>query len=683
MTERDREQIIADERSVELGYRLDVNEHHREILRNIAQFIWNSWRSNFTVRFPADTELIGRIALSHTDKELNGAFDYYIGKVPRIIPKPHEDYRVFSWAAPIACTFFNKTDHHDWCGSVTAVRVFAHSKDVISDFEDVISGPPASTQHFPERKLEIPKAPSLAIPPSPKPTQPPVAKVSDPSSETTQETAVSISKPEVTEEAEPKRDATSDNIPVETSYTKDSPSPVRAYSLVKRVLAAPKTNTMSTVLSTLQPDQYRAISAPIAQSQVLQGHPGTGKTIIGTHRIAYMLDSEAPDGAKLNARENVLLVGPTFEYARHVYGALSKLIDARNINRLNSVSLPTLMDNFAKLRPSKLPTETSNWRNVSKQLAGLVELAYASAQQKFGRNRPNADDVYGELRDLRIDATGLALDNDWVEFLSDLPRNVRTLREVGASTHRGLLAFLGVCTTPQTVQFGHIIVDEAQDIHPIEWEFLKKLRNSGGWTILGDLNQRRTDFTYDNWDEVAHVLGIMDSDYQAPVTQLGLGYRSSSEIMKVANRLLPSRERRVESLQTEGEKPRFVAVPRNSDISPHVYSEAEILLGKVGEGTVAIITVDPVATHRMLTKKDWAADRQDLTTWRMGERLLRVFPPERARGLEFDGVVVVEPSDFPVNIGRHGVLFTALSRANRFLTIVNSKPLPRGLRSGS
>ena len=51
-----------------------------------------------------------------------------------------------------------------------------------------------------------------------------------------------------------------------------------------------------------------------------------------------------------------------------------------------------------------------------------------------------------------------------------------------------------------------------------------------------------------------------------------------------------------------------------------------------------------------------------------------------ARGLEFDGVVVVEPADFPENLGKHGRLYTALTRANKELTVVHSRPLPKAIR---
>ncbi len=62
---------------------------------------------------------------------------------------------------------------------------------------------------------------------------------------------------------------------------------------------------------------------------------------------------------------------------------------------------------------------------------------------------------------------------------------------------------------------------------------------------------------------------------------------------------------------------------------------------------------------------------------------MRVLRPEEARGLEFDAVVVVEPSDFPEKVGRHGTLYTSLTRANQELVVVHSKPLPQQLHNKS
>ena len=64
-------------------------------------------------------------------------------------------------------------------------------------------------------------------------------------------------------------------------------------------------------------------------------------------------------------------------------------------------------------------------------------------------------------------------------------------------------------------------------------------------------------------------------------------------------------------------------------------------------------------------------------SWSIDGRNVRVLAPDAARGLEFDAVVVVEPSEFPKSFGRHGPLYTALTRANRELAIVHPSSFRR------
>lgn len=61
----------------------------------------------------------------------------------------------------------------------------------------------------------------------------------------------------------------------------------------------------------------------------------------------------------------------------------------------------------------------------------------------------------------------------------------------------------------------------------------------------------------------------------------------------------------------------------------------------------------------------------------------RLLTPYDARGLEFDAVVVLEPADFPNNVGRQGVLYTSLTRGNKELVVLHMKPLPNELRSST
>ena len=106
---------------------------------------------------------------------------------------------------------------------------------------------------------------------------------------------------------------------------------------------------------------------------------------------------------------------------------------------------------------------------------------------------------------------------------------------------------------------------------------------------------------------------------------------------------------------------------------------ARRLLVTYPTGTVAIITVDPGGLIQLLGKDGWRRG-DTLTLWTRGSDLLRVHVPESARGLEFDAVVVVEPGEFPENLGREGQLYTSLTRANRELAVVWHRGMPDALR---
>ena len=77
-------------------------------------------------------QLVGRVALAISDPDLAGGSDFYIGEARADI----DGIDVFSWAAPVACTFFRGTRHHEWCGEVAVIRAFAHRNGQIVDFAD-------------------------------------------------------------------------------------------------------------------------------------------------------------------------------------------------------------------------------------------------------------------------------------------------------------------------------------------------------------------------------------------------------------------------------------------------------------------------------------------------------------------------------------------------------------------
>ena len=101
-------------------------------------------------------QLVGRVALAISDPDLAGGSDFYIGEARADI----DGVDVFSWAAPVACTFFRGTRHHEWCDEVAVIRAFAHRNGQIVDFADDVLRDDAPAAPFRKRGLSIPTPPS-------------------------------------------------------------------------------------------------------------------------------------------------------------------------------------------------------------------------------------------------------------------------------------------------------------------------------------------------------------------------------------------------------------------------------------------------------------------------------------------------------------------------------------------
>lgn len=283
-------------------------------------------------------------------------------------------------------------------------------------------------------------------------------------------------------------------------------------------------------------------------------------------------------------------------------------------------------------------------------------------------------EVYETLRNNGANAS-LTHDDDWQRYLRQLPPFERA-REYRAQ--QPLIAYIVGHLRPHPVlrDIGHVIVDESQDVHPLEWRILRDINAGGCWTILGDLNQRRSDHTESSWRRIAETLQILEAG-KPPVTKLLRGYRSTRPIIQYANRLLPRAERELESLQQDGVEPTVI---HTKSITAETTDQSLALLQRHPHGTVAIIAVDPNPIRNALRDRGWTADRGNRRRWTSNGRTIAVIHPDRARGLEYDAVLVVEPTDFPKNYGRQGQLYTALTRPNRELVVVHQKPLPPELQ---
>ena len=237
---------------------------------------------------------------------------------------------------------------------------------------------------------------------------------------------------------------------------------------------------------------------------------------------------------------------------------------------------------------------------------------------------------------------------------------------------------------PWSRTFGHVLVDEAQDLSPMQLRMLGRRCPSGSMTVMGDLGQATSQWSPASWDDViAHLPG------RRPPTrvELTVNYRTPAEVMALAERVLtaatvgvaPSRPAR-----RAGVGPVFTCttpVDLPAAVAAAVDGERAGILGDVGEGKVGVICPPSLV----------AALAGALPTGARGPDVLdapvALLAVNQAKGLEFDSVVVVEPASIVAEIGagnsRQGLraLYTALTRTTRRLHVVHARVLPPELVS--
>lgn len=641
--------------------------------------------------------LVGRVALRQPDPDhLGEGGDFYIGEAYAEV----DGLYVFSWAAPVACTFFRGSRHHELCDKVAVVRSFEHRGDDIVAFYDEQVSDEIPAHPFRRRELTVPAAPNRRNVPRP-PASRAAPSAHSPAVRTVpQKPAVSVPNVGSTSPvgrrgmpAPPVLLAGTATSPAPPPARPTSPAarpgapaphpaaqakhpavaPVRAEALLRARLAAPRTKSLAPVLATLQPDQYNLVTVPAMDSMIIEGQPGTGKTIIASHRAAYLVNDETPAENTLDGR--VLLVGPTDGYSRHVRTVIDRL--AGESDRVWVLSLPELMLRILDIQRVIRGPVSRSWRDADKDLCMFARAAVT--RLKSSGAKLTRDHVYEYLRRNGDLQRPLTRDPEWVSYLRRLPpaHDALTMRQ-----HIPLLATIQweIAKPRDLVGIEHIIVDEAQDVTSLEWLLLAAMNEAHAWTLVGDMNQRRSDHTPASWAQVLRLLDIPYGD--PPVRRLERGYRSTRPILEFANRLLPAAARTVLAFQDQGPEP-IVEKCHRSALEATVLRHLRRLQDAYPRGTLAIITADPKTVESMLRSADWVMSDNSTFTWQRSGREVTVAHPDTARGLEFDAVIVVEPADFPQNLGRQGPLYTALTRPNRELAVIHTKPLPERLRKSS
>jgi len=529
-------------------------------------------------------------------------------------------------------------------------------------------------------------------------------------------------------------------------------------------LETSRTGRLTDIVATIQGEQDEIIRAELPGILVVQGGPGTGKTVVALHRAAYLLYTHR---FPLEG-QGVLVVGPNRLFLGYIEQVLPSLGEA-------GVELAVLADLLAEppaIRGYDAPTTA--------RIKGDERMAKVVAKAVRDRQRPLREDLhvgYGvqvlrvtaertqrivaearrrarthnggrkfveaglfealaasafrevdawEVRDrLRHDPTVReALERMWPvltpgQLLHDLFGSKPLLRLAGGTTlseaevdalHRErapvpgeavftnddvpLLdearAFLGPKPRRKVNgngaghdphddvrTYGHIIVDEAQDLSPMQLRMLARRSLNGSMTIVGDIAQATGAWAHANWDE---VLERLPTERRAPRrAELTIGYRIPAPNMALAAKVLAEAAPDLQpptSVRDDGDPPRVVRAASAEALARSVAAAVAVEREAVGTGNVAVIC--PTSAVDALAAELEAAGLEFGIAPRSGLDLqVTLVPVSLVKGLEVDASVVVEPAGI-VDEEAQGMraLYVALTRSTKRLCVVHARPLP-------
>ena len=508
----------------------------------------------------------------------------------------------------------------------------------------------------------------------------------------------------------------------------------------------PRSGPMRDIVATIQPDQDDIVRADAAQTVCVQGAPGTGKTAVGLHRVAYLLYAYREQVR----RRGVVMVGPNrafLSYIRNVLPALGELDVTQTtvgelVQSLGSVPVrgsdsetAAVLKGDARMaevlrravwasvrRPEQavvLARGTRRWRVAAWEIEELVhELRHRGV--RYGAARELLEHRIAHVILTQMEAAGEACDDrtheavrrsrpvraaveaiwpklDPVRLVFGLLSSAQKLAEAAGDlltpAEQAEIVWSPAPRAPgsarwspadvvlideardlvtRTPSLAHVVVDEAQDLSPMECRALGRRCSTGAATVLGDLAQGTTPWAASSWASLLSNLGKPETD----VRELSVGYRVPRQILDFASSLLAviaPELRPASSLRADPGALSVLRVP-SAALAREVVTAATQACA--WPGSVAVIAADPQV--RSLAS---AFDAAGLEYGAPGsDARLTLVPVTLAKGLEYDHVIVVEPARIAQAEAR-GLqrLYVALTRAVSRLTVVYAEPLPAPL----
>jgi DNA helicase IV len=526
--------------------------------------------------------------------------------------------------------------------------------------------------------------------------------------------------------------------------------PGRPAGPVSRILIEeierPRSGPMRDIVATIQPDQDDIVRASADQSLCVQGAPGTGKTAVGLHRVAYLL--YAYPGRML--RGGVLVIGPNRAFLSYIRDVLPALGEADVVQRTIPDLVATVPVRAADAGPAARVKGDVRMAEVLRRAlwAGLTEPAEAlvltRGSWRWRVHGHEIADLMAELRErgvrygagrtmlshriahvilTRMEAAGEATDDRTHEAV----RRTRQVRAVvdaawpAADPVRLVLRLLsdpavlasaadGVLDPSEQAairwdkaprgpggarwtaadavlideasdlieripSLAHVVVDEAQDLSPMECRAVGRRCATGSATVLGDLAQATAPAAEASWPRLLAHLGKPEAGMQV----LDTGYRVPRQILDFASMLLPALAPGLAPARSLRQDPGSLTVtPATLRALPGLLATAcGQALSRPGSAAVIASDEQIPALHRALGAA--GIGHQVLDGADADGRLI-LLPVTLAKGLEFDDVIVVEPARIAAQPRGLHRLYVALTRAVSRLTVLHTEPLPGPLR---
>ncbi|MET7287810.1 UvrD-helicase domain-containing protein [Streptomyces sp. NPDC005573] len=533
----------------------------------------------------------------------------------------------------------------------------------------------------------------------------------------------------------------------EDEHLSDPAETAATSKLLQQEIERPRVGPMRDIVATIQPEQDEIVRSGLSGTVCVQGGPGTGKTAVGLHRVAYLLYAHR----ERLARTGTLVIGPNksfLHYIEQVLPALGELsvqqatvddlvahVEVRGTDdaaaavvkgdaRLAQVLRRALYAHVTMpTEPAVIVRGSRRWRVPAYELEDIVrellerDIRYGAAREALPQRIAHAVLVQmersGEAPDDRVQdavarsgAVKAAVKEIWpavdpaklvLRLLTDAgflaehaegildederktilwDRPVRSVKSARWSAADAVLIDEAHDLIQRTHSLGHVVLDEAQDLSPMQYRAVGRRCTTGSATVLGDLAQGTTPWATRSWDEALDHLG----KGEGVIEELTAGFRVPTDVITYASRLLPHIAPGLTPVASVRENPGFFEVRTIAETGEVVAACEESLRNEGSTGLIAADARIPLLAEALTAAGiGYLAPGEETTR----ETRLTLVPASLAKGLEYDYVVLDEPGavvdgepDERTGLRR---LYVSLTRAVSGLIVTHTAPLPEQL----